>query len=220
MPEDQRPEFGERFERFHKEALAEVGALSMKANGPSADVRPSETKPEVVPASTPEAVPAPKRDAGPPLREPPAPASKASVQEPDGLSGAAAQVKAQPRIALLLTGSALGLVGTAVGIGGLMVANKAYDDAEALHLALEKTGFDAPCYVPENFEACKEEEHTRNKVTPLRALGVGGLAFVGAGAAVIIYELVRASSDSAKGGPNAALIVTPGGAALKLTGTF
>ena len=205
MPEDQRPMFGERFERFHKEALAEVGALSMKANGPSADVRPSETKPE--------GAPAPKHDVGPSLRDPPAPAPRVSAKEP-------VQDRTQPRTALLVTGSALGIVGAAVGIGGLIAADRAYDDAEAMDKAIKKTGPDVPCFSPENFVVCKEQGDTRDKVTPFTALGIGGLALAGAGVAVIIYELVRASSDNAKRGPNAALIVTPGGGALGLTGTF
>jgi hypothetical protein len=225
MPEDQRPEFGERFERFRKEALAEVGALSLTANGPSADVRPSETKSEetkseVVPASTPEAVPAPKRDAGPSLPEPPALAPKASVQEPDGLSGAAAQGKAQPRTALLLTGGALGVVGTAVGIGGFMAADRAYDDAEAMDQALKKTGFDLPCHAQGNVKACSELAHTSGQIVPFKVLGVGGIALAATGVAVIIYELVWAPSDNAKRGPNAAIIVTPEGGALGLTGSF
>jgi hypothetical protein len=220
MPDDQKPELRERFERFHKEALAEVGALCLATNGPSAAVRPSETKSEGVPASTPEAVPAPKRDAGPPLREQPASAPKASVKEPDGLSGAAAQGKAQPRIGLLVTWSALGIAGAAVGIGGIVAADRAFDDARAMNQALQKGGLDPPCQSRENREACGEHARLRNKVTLLTALGVGGLDLAGAGVALIIYELVRTSSDNAEGGPNAALRVTPAGSVLELTGTF
>jgi hypothetical protein len=213
MPEDQRPEFGERFERFYKEALAEVGALSMKANGPSADVRPSETKSEVVPASTPEAAPAPKRDAGPSLREPPAPGPRVSAKEP-------VQDRTQPKTALLVTGSALGIVGAVAGMGGFWVAETASDDAEAMTQALKKTGLDFPCYVPENGEICRERERKITQIAPFTTLGAGGLVLAGTGVALIVYELVRASSDNAKGGPNAAFIVTPRGGALGLTGTF
>lgn len=213
MPEDQRPVFGERFERFHKEALAEVGALSMKANAPGADVRPSETKSEVVPASTPEAVPAPKRDAGPLLQEQPAPAPRVSAKEP-------VQDRTQPRAALLVTGGVLGIVGTVAGIGGLWAAKSAYDDVDAMTQALEKTGLDLPCYVQKNHEVCTERERNKGQVAPFTTLGAGGLVLAGAGVALIISEIVRASPDNANGGPDAALIVTLRGGALGLTGTF
>jgi hypothetical protein len=51
-------------------------------------------------------------------------------------------------------------------------------------------------------------------------LGVGGFALAGAGVAVILSEVVRGSADIGKGGPNAVLLVTPGGGVLGLTGTF
>ena len=220
MPEDQKPKFGVRFERFHKEALAEVGAQCLAANGPSTDGRPSETKPEVVPASTPEAAPAPKRDAGPLLPEPPAPAPKASVKETGGRSEAAAQGKEQSRVALLVAGSALSVVGTAVGFGGFWAAESAYDDAEAMNLTLQKPAPDLPCNFQANREACDELVRAKNKIFPLMTLGVGGFALAGAGVAVILYEAVRGSADIGKGGPNAVLLVTPGGGVLGLTGTF
>jgi len=220
MPEDQKPTFGERFERFHKEALAEVGALSLAANGPSTDGRPSETKPEVVPASTPEAAPAPKRDAGPSLREPPAPAPKASVKETGGRSEAAAQGKEQSRVAHLVAGGALGIVGTAVGFGGFWAAESAYVDAEAINLEVQKPAPHLSCGAPENHEACKEQVRASDKLFPLITLGVGGFALAGAGVAMILSEVVRGSADIGKGGPNAVILVTPGGGVLGLTGTF
>jgi hypothetical protein len=290
IPESQKPVFSERFERFQRQAYAKVGALSITANVPGADVfvddkivgkiplnrlifvdpgshkvevrapgfepattsvdatagsslhlemRLSETKPDGVsppkreaetslllhlevrrPVTKSDWVWAPLQDAGTSLREQPAPAPNAFVKEPPGRSGAAAQGPAQPKTAVLVVGSALGIVGTALGVGGLMAAQRAADDAEAMDEALGKTGVDVACWAPEYSAACDEQKATKAKIVPLQLLGVGGSALAGAGIALLISEVVRASSDNAKGGPNAALIVTPEGGALGLTGSF
>jgi hypothetical protein len=101
-----------------------------------------------------------------------------------------------------------------------MAADRAYDDAEAMDQALKKTGFDLPCHAQGNVKACSELAHTSGQIVPFKVLGVGGIALAATGVAVIIYELVWAPSDNAKRGPNAAIIVTPEGGALGLTGSF
>jgi len=122
----------------------------------------------------------------------------------------------------ILRQAAIGIwiAGAAAGIGGLMAAQSASDDAEATANELEKTGLDSPCYTRMYEEACQERARKKSQIAPLTILGVGGLALAGTGVALIIYELARANSDNAKGVPIATFIVTPGGGALGLMGTF
>jgi hypothetical protein len=162
-------------------------------------------KPEVEPASKPERARERKTTAG---------------NGSPGVSTSVSPKTHSPRTGPLVAGIALSVVGTAVGIGGLVAAKAAHADADAAGRKLDAMGVKDPCSGSINRELCKEYSSSVGQIAPFAGLGIGGLAVAGVGGAVILYELFGASPPNAKNSPRVALLVTPRGSALTVTGSF
>jgi hypothetical protein len=112
------------------------------------------------------------------------------------------------------------MFGMGVGIGGFVAAELADAEADTVERVLDAMGRGVPCSDAENWQFCEEYARGRGQTAPLTLLGVSGLAAAGVGGALIIYELVRASSQATKDSPRTAVLVTLRGSALTVTGSF
>jgi hypothetical protein len=180
----------------------------------------AELKPEVVPALKPDWAPVAEAQA-PPSPQTAATGSPSPLPIPSqGMSAAAPNEEPSPMTGRFVFGIALSAVGLGFGFGGLVAARLAHEDAEAAERELDWTGLRDPCSTVRYRELCKEQGRSVDQITPLTILGVGGFVAAGVGGALVLHELVRASSHAAKNGPRAALLVTPRGSALTVTGSF
>jgi hypothetical protein len=166
---------------------------------------------EVVAASHPEEAPASGE-------QPPAEA-KGRLR----MAGAAPQQqeKRSLRTGPLVTGIALSVVGAAFGVGGIVVAKAAFEDADAAGRKLDVMGLADPCSAPMNRDLCKEYSRALDATVPFTALGIGGLAVLGIGGTIISMEITRAGSTNTKNNsPAPTFVVTPSGNGLIVGGSF
>jgi len=145
---------------------------------------------------------------------------KAAAKGSPWMSAAAPKEEPSLRTRPLVTGIALTMFGTGVGIGGFVAAELADAEADTVERVLDAMGRGVPCSDAENWQFCEEYARGRGQTAPLTLLGVSGLAAAGVGGALIIYELVRASSQATKDSPRTAVLVTLRGSALTVTGSF
>lgn len=157
---------------------------------------PTAPKPPPPPATAPKPPPAPKLPAPP--REP--------------------REGTRPRTAVLLTGFGMGVIGGALGAGGLVAAAAAKSEGDAMVQAL-KEGASWGCTDPDDGKPCFDVQGRYSAAVGFTALGVGGIALATAGGGLLAYELLRA--DAERGAPVCAVLVpSHGGAVVAFKGSW
>lgn len=153
------------------------------------------------------------------LRASPPPPPLSTAKKPAPPPPQAKQRKeAHPRKAVLVAGYGMSLVGTAVGVGGLMAANAAVSEGELIFKAL--AGSDgSTCTIQSTDQPCRDAGGGYGGVVGFTALGVGGIALALAGGGVLAYEFLR-TEEANKEHVCAVLTPAAGGGMFLISGAW
>lgn len=264
-PEDKKV-IGKKVERSLDEARARVGALTVKANVPDAEVVVNDKVVGKLPLLDPiflspgshaVEVRAPgyqsdvrlavlfagrtltipmrlepmRAEVAPPLESAPPEAKKEKPSAPvpppmlpektmaplPPSVGAVASAPVPVRASVVFAGLGLSVVGTAVGVGSFMASSAAQGEAKTKYRSLTNDGVRCETTTP---DPCAEPEDAMDRAMGLTALGVTGIAVGLLGSGLIVYELVRPSTQVNAMNAQVAVTAAAGGGTLQLTGRF
>jgi hypothetical protein len=159
----------------------------------------------------------PKTEANSPIPpRSPAPAPKGPVPLPKPAEVADTE-RTPVRAAVILTGLGLSVAGTAVGMGGIMAGAAAREQAKEMIHPID--GSSPKCAGDVN-NPCAEVYNKMNTAVVGTAVGVAGFTVSAIGGALIVYELIRSAPNGKPASTQVAVVGSPSGGALKITGSF
>jgi hypothetical protein len=204
---------------------ASVGRVfKMKAGGSDAwDVQLEPSRVSAGPTGQEPASPAPKISTAPPVSAP----IKGSPQDVSptpagslGSRGYSQEESGKGTAPLIVAGTSLGLVG--LGIAGISFATAFLEHAHADGITdkLPETAYTLACSLKEFGPSCREAYISRGKAAAFNAMGFGGLLISATGWALVTYEHFGSSTSKGKANVQSAIVLAPGGGALRVGGSF
>jgi hypothetical protein len=121
---------------------------------------------------------------------------------------------------LQITGLTLGIVGFGVATAsfvGAFVAQTQADELTGGGGGLEYKPLCSGTTVP---STCVQVARLGGKAEAFGIVGLGSLAICATGLALLTYDILRPSSAKNKAGAQGAIMVVPGGGALRVSGSF
>jgi hypothetical protein len=179
-----------------------------------------------------------KLDRAPRAQEPPPPAPKPPAAPPTSAPTASPPRAASPPDAsnlpefrwnsqvgtenetgpFLVAGMSIGAVGLGLAsasfVAALMAQNQASDLTDNLG------AYDFSCSSPTAPSACKDIAELGGQSKAFMMVGLGGLAICATGLALVTYDIYKSSSPKKKASAQGALVVVPGGGALRVDVAF
>jgi hypothetical protein len=166
--------------------------------------------------------PTPSATLEPPVSAPNAEARRASSLSPSGRSWSQMPLKEEsgkePR-PLMIAGISLGFAGLGVATPSFVAALVAQSQANALMKNFAGEGYTQSCS-ESTAQLCNDIAELRGRSDAFMVVGLGGLVLGATGLALVTYDIFRPSPLKKRTGVQGAMVVVPGGGALRVTGSF
>jgi len=204
---------------------ASVGRVfKMKAGGSDAwDVQLEPSRVSAGPTGQEPASPAPKISTAPPVLAP----IKGSPQDVSptpagslGSRGYSQEESGKGTAPLIAAGTSLGLVGFGIASVSFATAYVEHAHADGIMVQVHRSKYEDPCASAEFTSSCREADRSVGKAFALSAVGFGGMVISATGWALLTYELFWPSASKGKANVQGAIVMAPGGGALRVGGSF
>jgi hypothetical protein len=121
---------------------------------------------------------------------------------------------------LIVAGTSLGLVGFGLASVSFATAYVEHAHADGIMVQVHESKYERPCSSIEFASSCREADRSVGKAFAFSAVGFGGLVISATGWALLTYELFWPSASKGKANVQGAIVMAPGGGALRVGGSF
>jgi hypothetical protein len=121
---------------------------------------------------------------------------------------------------LIVAGTSLGIVGLGIASVSFVAASVAQTQADGIMVQVQGSNYEGSCLSKESVSSCREAERSVGKAFAFDAVGFGGLVISATGWALVTYELFWPSASKGKANVQGAIVMAPGGGALRVGGSF